>query len=98
MRNSVDLPAPFSPTSARTSPGADRERHVIERADHAETLRDAERGQSRRRLLRASVAALASIAGIAARRFATPLRRAYLWHSLSLYRAKLSAVIRSALT
>ena len=53
------------------------ERHVVERADHPETLRDAERGQSGRRLLR-SGAALASIAGIAARRLATPLRRAYL--------------------
>ena len=51
------------------------QRHVVERADHAETLRDAERGQSGRGLL--SGAALASIAGIAAR-LASPLRRAYL--------------------
>ena len=50
-------------------------RHVIERADHPETLRDAERGKSRRPvLLSGSVAALASIAGIAARRLAPRLR------------------------
>ena len=57
---------------------AHRERHVIERADHPETLRDAQDGQRGRRFPRASVAALASIAGIAARRFATPPRRVYL--------------------
>jgi hypothetical protein len=51
------------------------ERHVIERADHPETLRDAERGKSRRPvLLSGSVAALASIAGIGARRLAPRLR------------------------
>ena len=55
------------------------ERHVIERADHPEALRDAERGKSRRPVsLSGSVAALASIAGIAARRLAPRLRRAYL--------------------
>ena len=54
------------------------ERHVIERADHPETLRDAERRQRGRRFPHASVAALGSIAGIAARRFAPPPRRVYL--------------------
>ena len=40
MRPSVDLPAPFSPTSACTDPRRDRERHVRERLDAAEVLGD----------------------------------------------------------
>ena len=38
---SVDLPAPFSPTSAWTVPGADREAHVGDCLDAAVAARDA---------------------------------------------------------
>ena len=37
---SVDLPAPFSPTSPSTSPGAIDERHVVQRAHARERLAD----------------------------------------------------------
>ena len=37
---SVDLPAPFSPTSAWTSPRAQVERHAVERAQAGEGLAD----------------------------------------------------------
>ena len=40
---SVDLPAPFSPTSACTSPRGELERHVVERERRAEALADARR-------------------------------------------------------
>ena len=38
---SVDLPAPFSPTSAWTSPAPELELRVVERVDARERLRDA---------------------------------------------------------
>ena len=37
---SVDLPAPFSPRSAWTSPGVEGERDVVERLRGVEALRD----------------------------------------------------------
>ena len=42
---SVDLPAPFSPTSAWTSPCVQIERHVRQRAHAGERLRDEVRGE-----------------------------------------------------
>ena len=47
MRISVDLPAPFSPTSAVTVAGRQVEAHALERLDDAEPLGDAgERDQA----------------------------------------------------
>ena len=42
---SVDLPAPFSPTSACTSPASQVERHAAQRADAFERLGDGGRGE-----------------------------------------------------
>ena len=56
-----------------------RERHVVERADHPETLRDAERGQSAAPLAARRAPPLSPRSPeSAARRLAPPPRRAYL--------------------
>ena len=49
---SVLLPAPFSPTSAWTSPGAQLERDVVQGLRRVEALRDAAQGDGRRRACR----------------------------------------------
>ena len=56
---------------------ANFKRHIVERADHTEALRDAEDGENRRRWL-SRAAALALTAWIAASGVAAPLPRAYL--------------------